>query len=52
MVPAGYRSCSPVLKAVKASGTMTLPAPEEPDVERLIKTSAKYGFTYPPPPGG
>jgi hypothetical protein len=30
---------------------MTLPAPEEPDVERLIEISAKYGITYPPPPG-
>jgi mannose-6-phosphate isomerase-like protein (cupin superfamily) len=28
---------------------MTLPSPEEPDVERLIKISAKYGITYPPP---
>jgi mannose-6-phosphate isomerase-like protein (cupin superfamily) len=31
--------------------TMTLPAPKEPDVGRLIEVSAKYGITYPPPPG-
>ena len=35
------------------SGTSTreLPDPEEPDVERLIEISARYGITYPPPPG-
>lgn len=30
--------------------TMALPSPEEPDVERLIEISARYGITYPPPP--
>lgn len=34
------------------STTMTLPAPEEPDVGRLVEISAKYGITYPPAPGG
>ncbi|CAA9382682.1 MAG: hypothetical protein AVDCRST_MAG93-9281 [uncultured Chloroflexia bacterium] len=31
---------------------MDLPAPQDPDIERLIEISARYGITYPPPPGG
>jgi mannose-6-phosphate isomerase-like protein (cupin superfamily) len=30
---------------------MEIPAPEEPDVERLIEISARFGISYPPPPG-
>jgi hypothetical protein len=32
--------------------SMTVPEPSEPDIGRLVEISAKYGITYPPPPGG